>query len=100
MTHSIQNGISRTRPDHQREVKVMSPTVWIHSSVARIWSGILVTDGAVPYFVCGALGVLPLVFLTPPFQVPDEQYHFYRAYQISELSLRGEVRDNLAGAFL
>jgi uncharacterized membrane protein len=28
---------------------------------------------------------LPLVFLTPPFQVPDEPSHFYRAFQTSEL---------------
>lgn len=31
-----------------------------------------------------ALGVL-CVFLTPPFQVPDETRHFYRAFQLSEL---------------
>ncbi|WP_158930665.1 DUF2142 domain-containing protein [Acidisphaera sp. S103] len=48
----------------------------------------------------GLIGVLPLVFLTPPFQVPDEQQHFYRAYQLSELDLRGVVRDGAAGAVL
>lgn len=25
--------------------------------------------------------------MNPPFQVPDEQFHFYRAYQISESTL-------------
>jgi uncharacterized membrane protein len=36
-------------------------------------------------FLLAALGYgLPLVFLMPPFQAPDEQAHFYRAYQISE----------------
>lgn len=29
-----------------------------------------------------------LVFITPPFQIPDEPNHFYRAYQISEGILR------------
>lgn len=28
-----------------------------------------------------------LVFLTPPMQVPDEQIHFTRAYQVSELNI-------------
>ena len=35
--------------------------------------------------VLGLAFGLPLVFLTPPFQVPDEPSHFYRAFQISEL---------------
>lgn len=36
------------------------------------------------YLVCAvALGGI-LIFVTPPFQVPDEGAHFYRAYQISE----------------
>src|SRR5438128_2418991 len=34
-------------------------------------------------FILAGLGVL-LVFLVPPFQSPDEQTHFYRAYQLSE----------------
>jgi hypothetical protein len=51
-------------------------------------------------FVLGLLGVVPLVVLTPPFQVPDEPQHFYRAYQLSELQLSGVVRDGAAGAML
>jgi Predicted membrane protein (DUF2142) len=35
--------------------------------------------------VLGLAFGLPLVFLTPPFQVPDEPSHFYRAFQVSEL---------------
>lgn len=42
----------------------------------------------------------PLLFITPPFQVPDEQQHFFRAYQISEGSLYAVVRDGAAGATL
>ncbi|MCP4002779.1 MAG: DUF2142 domain-containing protein [bacterium] len=35
-------------------------------------------------FIVGALLALSLGFVTPPFGVPDEHVHFYRAYQISE----------------
>ena len=48
----------------------------------------------------GAAGSLPLVLLTPPFQVPDEVQHFYRAYQLSEFHLRAEVQDGKAGGAL
>jgi uncharacterized membrane protein len=48
----------------------------------------------------GALGSIPLVFLTPPFQVPDEAQHFYRAYQLSELHFRAEVQNGIAGGTL
>lgn len=41
---------------------------------------------------------LALVFVTPPFQVPDEQSHFYRAYSISEgVWLAREVGDSVGG---
>jgi uncharacterized membrane protein len=33
---------------------------------------------------------LVLVFIIPPFQSPDENNHFYRAYQVSEGQLMGE----------
>jgi uncharacterized membrane protein len=33
------------------------------------------------------LAGLLLVFVTPPLQVPDEQSHFYRSYQLSELNV-------------
>lgn len=61
---------------------------------------LIARDLAVLYLVIGLLGVLPLVLLTPPFQVPDEHQHFFRAYQISELGLRGEVLSGKAGALL
>src|SRR5579864_1137565 len=48
----------------------------------------------------GALGSLPLVFLTPPLQTPDEGQHFYRAYELSELHIRAEVRNGVAGDML
>lgn len=51
-------------------------------------------------FLVGVACAMPLVFLTPPFQVPDEPQHFYRAYQISEGRLRAEVENKIAGSRL
>lgn len=47
-------------------------------------------------FICAA----PLVIITPPFQVPDEQQHFFRAYHISEGHVRAIVSEGKAGASL
>jgi predicted membrane protein DUF2142 len=51
-------------------------------------------------FLLGLLGALPLVVLTPPFQVPDESQHFLRAYQLSELRTPVTVRDGETKAML
>lgn len=51
-------------------------------------------------FLIGLLCVLPLIFLTPPFQVPDEPQHFYRAYQLSELHIFPSVENGKVGALL
>jgi len=51
-------------------------------------------------FLLGLIAAVSMVILTPPFQVPDEQEHFHRAYQLSELQLRGIVRDGAAGGML
>jgi len=61
------------------------------------------TAGARPALICfllGLLGALPLVALTPPFQVPDESQHFLRAYQLSELRMRAIVQDGETKAML
>ena len=50
--------------------------------------------------ILGAVGSIPLVLLTPPFQVPDEVQHFYRAYQLSEFRIRAEVQNGVAGGTL
>ncbi len=44
--------------------------------------------------------IFGLLFLTliPPFQVPDEAYHFFRAYQVSEGKWIGEKRNGVSGA--
>jgi uncharacterized membrane protein len=43
---------------------------------------------------------LPLAFVTPPFQTPDEWAHFYRAYQISEGHFVAPAPDGIGGADL
>lgn len=43
------------------------------------------------YGIFGSLCGLVLVFITPPFQVPDEPNHFYRAYQVSRGELAGQI---------
>ena len=56
-----------------------------------------------PALVCfclGLLGTLPLVVLTPPFQVPDRSQHFLRAYQLSEFRVRATVQDGETKAML
>jgi len=56
--------------------------------------------GVILVMVLGAVGSLPLVILTPPFQVPDEMRHFDRAYQVSEFRVRAEVQNGVAGGTL
>lgn len=41
--------------------------------------------------------LLLLSLLTPPFQVPDEPSHMYRAFQISQLNFLSEKKDDLLG---
>jgi uncharacterized membrane protein len=38
----------------------------------------------IPFALAGGIA---LVFLTPPLQVPDENFHLYRSYQVSELNI-------------
>ena len=52
-------------------------------------------------YLCIALPVVALtVVLTPPLQVPDENQHFFRAYQLSTGQLIGEARGGAAGTQL
>ncbi len=50
--------------------------------------------------ILAAAGALPLVLLTPPFQVPDEVQHFYRAFQLSDLQIAAEVQNGVSGGTL
>jgi len=40
------------------------------------------------------------VFITPPFQVPDEPNHFFRAYQIADGTFFPETSNNRVGGFI
>jgi uncharacterized membrane protein len=43
---------------------------------------------------------LIILFITPPFQTPDEINHFYRAYQISEGQFIAIKQDNRIGGYM
>lgn len=47
--------------------------------------------------VLGAIGAIPLILLTPPFQVPDEIQHFFRAYEISEFRIHAQAQNGVGG---
>lgn len=64
------------------------------------FAGALLSRFSAPhiYVWLGSLSLILLVFLIPPFQVPDEPQHFYRSYQLSELHVwrpSGEVGSTL-----
>ncbi len=50
--------------------------------------------------VLGSITGIILVFVTPPFQVPDEGAHFFRAWQTSAFNLRLEQPEGRPGAYL
>lgn len=52
------------------------------------------------WLIVGVLTVLSMVFITPPFQTPDEPQHFFRAYQVSEGTALSEVHDGMSGGTL
>ncbi len=43
---------------------------------------------------------LIMVFVTPPFQVPDEASHFYRSYQVSRGDFSPVVKNNQLGGYI
>lgn len=52
------------------------------------------------FLLVGIIGGIIFLFLTPPFQVPDEYNHFYRAYQISEGNLIKPIINDFYNGFL
>lgn len=52
----------------------------------------ILSSPATAFLAIGLCFGLIFLFLTPPFQVPDEQAHFYRAYQISEGQIVAQKR--------
>lgn len=52
------------------------------------------------FVAIGLLFGLLFLLVTPPFQVPDEPNHFYRAYQISEGKIIAEKQDDIVGGLI
>lgn len=52
------------------------------------------------FLAAALIGGVLFVLLTPPFQVPDEHTHFYRAYQVSEGGWLAERRGESSGGAL
>ena len=52
------------------------------------------------FLVVGLIFGLSFLLLTPPFQVPDEVNHFYRAWHIAEGNLFATKQDNRLGGYM
>lgn len=52
------------------------------------------------FLFTGLLTGLLLLFLTPPFQAPDEFNHFYKAWQVSEGTFTGVRHNDRVGGFV
>ncbi len=52
------------------------------------------------FLIVGFIFGLTFLILTPPFQVPDEPNHFYRAWQIASGQLFPTKQDNRLGSFM
>ena len=52
------------------------------------------------FLIVGFIFGLSFLILTPPFQVPDEPNHFYRAWQIASVQLFPTKQDNRLGGFM
>jgi hypothetical protein len=61
----------------------------------RRQAGVLKPDRV--FLVLGSLFGLAFLVLTPPFQVPDEDAHFYRSVEISEGHLVARKEGNYTG---
>lgn len=52
------------------------------------------------FLIIGLIFGILFLLVVPPFQVPDEPNHFFRAYQLSEGEIIGEKQDNNAGGLV
>jgi len=52
------------------------------------------------FMVVGAVFGLLFLFVTPPFQAPDEYAHFYRAFQVAQGGLLAQRHDGALGGWL
>jgi len=76
-----------------------NPGLNVKSRVIERLTQIVIDPGKV-FIFAGILWGLAFLFITPPFQVPDEFDHFSRSFQLSEGRLLSEKHDNRLGGFL
>ena len=48
------------------------------------------------YAILMLIYIIPLLFLYPPFQTPDEPYHFYKSMKISQISSKHSLNTNMS----
>jgi uncharacterized membrane protein len=72
----------------------------MHSTIAVTKLDLPTERFLLAWLIVGILAVLSMVFVTPPFQTPDEAQHFFRAYQVSEGTALAEVHDGMSGGRL
>ena len=65
-----------------------TPRFWPRPGPERLWLGLGLVFGGV------------LLAITPPFQAPDEQVHFYRAFQVADGGFVAEKRDGTSGGWI
>jgi len=66
--------------------------------IRKILRSCLTPEGCL--VLLGLLFGIPVAVVNPPFQAPDENRHFYRGFQLSELQVFGEIREGRVGGTL
>ena len=78
----------------------VSRDVGIRTRVSGFLKGVSALDPKVFFLVISLLGGAAYIVVTPPFRVPDEPAHFFRAYSVSLGSFNAPVVDGAPGAHL
>ena len=60
----------------------------------------LISSPSAIFVVLGSIYGFAFLFITPPFQAPDEIQHFYRAFSISEGNFIAIKKENTVGRIL
>lgn len=70
-------------------------------SIKKHFDSFITKVSPVKFFLCMALLFGPIfIAITPPFESPDEQIHFFRAYHVSGLNLTLDKSESSVGGFL
>lgn len=48
------------------------------------------------YFLLMLIYIIPILFLIPAFEIPDEPYHFYKSYKVSQYSFTNTPNYNMS----